>query len=263
MNNIEEKIKKEFQQREIQPSIIAWDKLADRLDQSESKKKNKLVFMLKIAAVFIGLLVVVSFFINQNKEVKAIDKIKNTLVHSEIKKKYNTPNSDVLEANNDKTTETNQAIVAASKQKQSLKKNESTRKITNISQINLSNKEFQKQIVQSNKKLNSTSKKENHFEVNREEKVNDIAINKNKTYKLSNQAPIKKIKMNSSDDDIDLLLANALKNNEKVQFEIEVKDKQLQYAAEKTLKTSLKYKVYQTIKSGVNSVIVYNKNKNQ
>ncbi len=66
---IESKIKDKFEERRLKPSNQAWDKLSERLDNQEEKKNRKPVFWLSIAASIIGILFIVSQFINNETAV--------------------------------------------------------------------------------------------------------------------------------------------------------------------------------------------------
>ena len=48
MNNIENKIKEEFKNREISPNISSWDKLNFKLHSTQEKKKIKSLFILEL-----------------------------------------------------------------------------------------------------------------------------------------------------------------------------------------------------------------------
>ena len=65
----EDKIKDKFEERRLKPSNQAWDKLSERLDNQEEKKNRKPVFWLSIAASIIGILFIVSQFINNETAV--------------------------------------------------------------------------------------------------------------------------------------------------------------------------------------------------
>ncbi len=56
-NNFEKHIKKQLEQRELQPSSKAWQKVADRLEGAPRPKSNRFLWY-GIAASFMGLLVV-------------------------------------------------------------------------------------------------------------------------------------------------------------------------------------------------------------
>ena len=62
--NFDNDIKNKLEERTIEPSANAWDKLSDRLDVSEKKKSKKGLFWLAIAASIVGVLLVSQLFLN-------------------------------------------------------------------------------------------------------------------------------------------------------------------------------------------------------
>lgn len=85
-NNFEKDFRKKLNERKIEPSDKAWDRLDAMLSVAEEKKqpkkKNKWLY---IAASVVGFLLVGTFFFNQ-KESKA-ETQKNTIVIKEVQKK--------------------------------------------------------------------------------------------------------------------------------------------------------------------------------
>lgn len=67
-NNFEKNIQEQFNKRTVEPSAQAWDRLDAMLTVTEEKKPKKGFFWMSIAASFIVLLGI-SFFLTQNKEV--------------------------------------------------------------------------------------------------------------------------------------------------------------------------------------------------
>ena len=62
----EEQLKDKLEQRTIQPSSNAWQKLNDKLDSNQSKKSNKGFWYLGIAANIVGILLITNVFNNDN-----------------------------------------------------------------------------------------------------------------------------------------------------------------------------------------------------
>jgi len=60
---LEENIREKLQERELQPSKEAWNKLSDRLEKEPHKKNNRRLWM-TVAAGFVGVLLVVSFLLD-------------------------------------------------------------------------------------------------------------------------------------------------------------------------------------------------------
>lgn len=65
----EDNIKDKLENRRLNPSDDAWYKLSKRLDNQEKKKNSKPVWWLGIAASVIGVLFVVSQFVNKAEDV--------------------------------------------------------------------------------------------------------------------------------------------------------------------------------------------------
>ncbi|SHI94318.1 hypothetical protein [Algibacter luteus] len=74
-NNIENSIKDKLEKRALTPSVDAWSKLSNKLDVQEKKQNNKAFWWLGIAASIIGVVFVVSQFLNDNTQEISIPKI--------------------------------------------------------------------------------------------------------------------------------------------------------------------------------------------
>lgn len=68
-NKLEDDFRDKLNQRTIQPSEMAWDRLDAMLSVAEEKKPKRNYSWLYIAATFVGLLFVGVFLMNQQKEV--------------------------------------------------------------------------------------------------------------------------------------------------------------------------------------------------
>lgn len=64
----EDNLKEKLEQRRLQPSTAAWDKLKNKLETNQAKKSNKTFWRLGIAASFVGVLIVVSVFFNKKED---------------------------------------------------------------------------------------------------------------------------------------------------------------------------------------------------
>lgn len=85
----EEHIKDKLEQRKLQPSVDAWQKLNDQLDDNTAKKKNKTFWWFGIAAGFVGVLLVVTVMMNSEKENTVLPTVVDTehvdsVIHDEI-----------------------------------------------------------------------------------------------------------------------------------------------------------------------------------
>lgn len=267
MNNIEQKIKKEFQQREIQPSIASWDKLVTKLEDNKSKKKHRLVYFIRIAAVFIGLLIMGTYFFNKKNSAKEFVNTNKIIVKNDTQTKFNEHKKTHINNEKDSVTtqiktDTEVQIVKSTKNDGSIY-NKSVLITHNNSIQNIGQSSNQKRVLNTDRIIKQNKSSNYDKEVNNAEVAVLLTTNQKKHNPNSVEKVIhKKTVMNSSDDDIDRMLALALENKNKKEFHIHIEDKQLQYAAEQTINTSLKYKIFNTIKSGVDtagSLLVYSK----
>ncbi|MDP3314399.1 hypothetical protein [Lutibacter sp.] len=70
LHKFEKDIKKKLENRTINPSANAWDKLESRLSTIETKKSNSFYWFIGIAASIVGILLVVPIFINNKIEME-------------------------------------------------------------------------------------------------------------------------------------------------------------------------------------------------
>ena len=112
----EEQLKDKLEQRTIQPSSNAWQKLNDKLDANQSKKNNKGFWYLGIAASIVGILLITNVFFNNDNtsiveptivDTKKTDSELNNIntkdknVTEDIEPPFNEP--EVLASENNKT----------------------------------------------------------------------------------------------------------------------------------------------------------------
>ena len=74
----EEKIKDTLEKRTLQPSKHAWEKLSNRLDNEENKSNNRSYLWLGIAASIVGVVFIVSQFLNNDINIKTNTKVVTT-----------------------------------------------------------------------------------------------------------------------------------------------------------------------------------------
>ena len=74
----EEHIKDKLEQRKLQPSADAWQKLNDQLEDDASKKNNKTFWWLGIAASIVGVMLVGTIIMNSGNENTAMPIIVDT-----------------------------------------------------------------------------------------------------------------------------------------------------------------------------------------
>jgi hypothetical protein len=68
-NKFEKHIKNQLEEREINPSTKAWNKLTEKLDSEKSMKRKPNYFRYAIAASFIGFLVIAIIFFTRTNEI--------------------------------------------------------------------------------------------------------------------------------------------------------------------------------------------------
>lgn len=130
----EDQLKDKLEQRTIQPSSDAWQKLNDKLDANQTKKNNKGFWYLGIAASIVGILLITNVFTNGN--VDAIEPIivdtnktnpesnnANANETSPIEKKETLfKDAEVLASENDKTETPKKQTTNTSQLKQKITK---------------------------------------------------------------------------------------------------------------------------------------------
>jgi len=121
---LEENIREKLQERELQPSKEAWNKLSDRLEKEPHKKNNRRLWM-TVAAGFVGVLLVVSFLLDSknNTNIEQIAVEDNTTLQAEEK----TVNDSNIEEPIVENTTGNMAEVET-KQEENYSENENIRK---------------------------------------------------------------------------------------------------------------------------------------
>jgi hypothetical protein len=83
-NNIEKQIKEKLNQREIQPSANAWDRLDAMLSVKEQKPKRNYKW-LSIAAVFVGFTLIGIFMMNQGSSTDNVIPSNSIVLENETK----------------------------------------------------------------------------------------------------------------------------------------------------------------------------------
>jgi hypothetical protein len=198
-NNFEKDFREKLNQRKIEPSDKAWDRLDAMLSVAENKKPKKKRNWLYIAASLVGFLLVGTFFFNQKKNENETQK--NTIVIKEDQKKNSVvkPTLNIIDSvkteiavSEKDATETSTKISISKKinlYQNPVKsiKNESNQ-ITESSIIIKNNQE--KQSINNQTSVAETPKKENVDQLNSAEKT-VVAENAVK--------PKSKVKVNAND----------------------------------------------------------------
>ena len=231
-NNIENSIKDKLEKRALTPSVDAWSKLSNKLDIQEKKQNNKAYWWLGIAASIIGVVFVVSQFLNDNTQEIGIPKIADSPEVIQDEKS----NAIVLENTDLNTVED---LSASPIEIHDLKKVQDI--VTVVKKSELAKKEVAK-----SESIVETPRKELSFE---EQKIQDVVaqvqIMKNENQEIT-------------DADIEQLLIEAQKeiklnrlNNETLNV---VDANALLQDVEQELDQSFRSKVFEALKSSFDSV---------
>ena len=199
-NNFEKDFRDKLNQRKIEPSDKAWDRLDAMLSIGEEKKPKKNRKWLYVAASIIWFLLVGTFFFNQKKNVTEIPQ--NTVVVKENIKK------DSIEKPNLTIIDSSKTEVAISEQTSGSNKISEEKSISNASKqkSNKTNKYESKQIAESsiiiknNQEKQSINTKTTIAETPKNETADQLLESAEKTVVAENSAkPKSKIKINAND----------------------------------------------------------------
>lgn len=200
-NNFEKDFREKLNQRKIEPSDKAWDRLDAMLSVAEEKKqpkkKNKWLY---IAASLVGFLLVGTFFFNQ-KENKA-ETPKDTIVIKEIQKK----DSIVKPAFNIMDSVKKEIAVSEKDATQTSTRFSIAKKINRNQNTNKTIKNESNQIAESsviiknNQEKQSINNQTSVVENPKKENVDQLLNSAEKTVVADNSAkPKSKVKVNAND----------------------------------------------------------------
>ena len=138
----EENIREKLQDRELQPSKEAWNKLAATLEDEPQKKNNRMLWM-AVAASFMGVLFVVSFLIGTKNDTTTNQIVEGDNMNPPVEETLvNDPKIEIPIIEN-----ATESIAGADKLKEeSLSEKENIRK-NNTSQIVATTKNKEKQFI--------------------------------------------------------------------------------------------------------------------
>ena len=250
----EEQFKDKLEQRSIQPSQDAWNKLSDRLDEVEDKQNNKGFWWLGIAATIVGVLLALTFVFKSNTEI-----VEPTIVDTQEENAIDTEvlqNKEVLKDNNTRFTEQKDETESQSNQSKNTKTQidkTPLKTIINQKQEAIIKEADAKSTAVAN--ANTTEATKPHTEKTVEvlsfedQKVKDVV------------AQIQKLQQENkavSTEEIDALLAAAQKEITRQKLYNEatniVDANALLQSVENDLEQSFRAKVFDAIKSGYESV---------
>ncbi|KAF2515320.1 hypothetical protein [Flavobacterium foetidum] len=195
-NNFEKDFREKLNQREIEPSSKAWDRLDAMLSVAEEKKPEKKSTRkwLYIAASFIGFLLVATIFFNQNK--KTTETIPTVVVEKEIEKE--TTPEPVL--NDIDSVKIENAVAEKTSEETSNKEEKTSRQILNKSIKNESNKITESSIIIKNNQSKEAINNQSVVAENpKKESIDQLLETAENKVLAENQTKKAKVKINASD----------------------------------------------------------------
>ncbi|PTS93095.1 hypothetical protein DBR27_18895 [Flavobacterium sp. HMWF030] len=197
-NNFEKDFREKLNERKIEPSDKAWDRLDAMLSLAENKKpeKKKQNRWLYIAASVVGFLLVGTFFFNQKKEINEHSKI-DVVIKEDAKK-------DTIEKPTLNAIDSAKTAVAIS-EKGIIEKTEKEKQSDNVRKQNKPIKNEQKQIAESsvitknNQEKQSINKPTSVAENSKKENVDQLLEAAEKSIVAENSNKQKKVKINADD----------------------------------------------------------------
>ncbi|KAF2341734.1 hypothetical protein [Flavobacterium tistrianum] len=201
-NNFEKDFREKLNQREIEPSSKAWDRLDAMLSVQEEKKPKKNRKWLYIAASFIGFLLMGTLFFNQNKnEVKTpetivVEKEKEKEKETETQKKSVT--EPVLNTIDPVKTET--AIAEKTSEETVNKEKTTNSQISNKTIKNESNQvEESSIIIKNNQDRQSVNNETQIAETSKKENIDQLLETAENKVVAQNPTKKSRVKINAND----------------------------------------------------------------
>lgn len=196
-NNFEKDFREKLNQRKIEPSNKAWDRLDAMLSVAEEKKqpkkKNKWLY---IAASLVGFLLVGTFFFNQKSEIETPNK--KVVIEENVKK-------DSVEKPILNTIDAEKTAVATSENATVQNSNKEEEKISNQKLNQLVKKEANQVaessiIIKNNQEKQSINNQTSIVENPKKESVDQLLNSAEKTVVAENSAkPKSKVRVNAND----------------------------------------------------------------
>ncbi|KAF2510065.1 hypothetical protein EYY60_11155 [Flavobacterium zhairuonense] len=198
-NNFEKDFREKLNQREIEPSNKAWDRLDAMLSVAEEKKPKKSKKWLYVAASVVGFLLVGTFFFNHKENT--IEGPKNSVVVKDTEKDLNKNSVEKTILNNIDSSKTEIAI-SENHSEESLNQEAKInhQKSDKISK-NESNQIAESSIIiKNNQEKQSTNNQTAVAEISKKESVDQLLETaENKVVAENSAKPKAKIKVNAND----------------------------------------------------------------
>lgn len=196
-NNFEKDFREKLDERKIEPSDKAWDRLDAMLSLAENKKpeKKKKSRWLYIAASVVGFLLVGTFFFNQKKSINEPSKIDVVIKEDTKKDSIEKPTLNVIDS---------VKTAVAISEKEIVEKSEHEKQSGNIQKQNKPIKNNQNQIAESsiiknNQEKQSINKSTLVAENSKKENVDQLLEAAEKSVVAENSTKQKKVKINADD----------------------------------------------------------------
>ena len=195
-NNFEKDFREKLNQRKIEPSDKAWDRLDAMLSVAEKKEPKKKNRWLYIAASIVGFLLVGTFFFNQKKNT--VETPKNTIVIEESIKKDSVEKPTLNVVDPVKTE-----VVSSEKESiQNLNKKEIKLNSKPNKTIKNENNQIAESsiIIKNNQEKQSINNQTSVVETSKNETVDQLLNSAEKTVVVDNSAkPKSKVRVNAND----------------------------------------------------------------
>ncbi len=260
----EEKMKEKLEQRAIKPSENSWEQLANQLDDIEHQKKGfKKIWWYGIAAIFIGTLMMIPIFQNNNP---ASDQDNNQFVdvnHKDIKQNH----ADVV---SDKNPELKEEITSIDKPENKNteaivleQKNSIPKKTNNLVTTTFDKENFLNENTEISTKSSAITIVKNDDEANEIEQSKETTLSAKSEIiddKIANVvAQIEDLQKNNievTDEEIDRLLRKAQREitAEKILKSNTVSASALLQDVEQELDETFKQRVFEALKTGFQKV---------
>jgi hypothetical protein len=197
-NNFEKDFREKLNQRKIEPSDKAWDRLDAMLSVAENKKPKKKRKWLYVAASIVGFLLVGTFFFNQKKN--EIGTPKNTIVIKENEKdSVENPILNVIDSTKTEVAVSEKLTIQKSAKQEKINPDISGQK-SNKTIKNESNQIAESSIIKNNQEKQSINNQTSVIENPNKENTDQLLNSAEKTVVADNSAkPKSKVKVNAND----------------------------------------------------------------
>ena len=199
-NNFEKDFREKLNQRTIEPSNKAWDRLDAMLSVAEEKQPKKNYKWLYIAASMVGFLLVGAFFFNQKKD--SVETPKNNVVIEEVTKKDSAVKPTINRIDSGKTeiaTSEKVTIKRTNKKEANNNPDVSVQKSDQLIKNEKNQIAESSIIIKNNQEKQSINNQTSVVETSKNENVDQLMNSAENTVVAENSAKAKKIKVNASD----------------------------------------------------------------